>query len=331
MRRLVSEKVLKGGSLNCTALRSYDDGVSVVRKSVSRNSDREYGFVRWYSQFKRLQRYDAVFPGLFPHLVEVGKDESNAFFDMEYIDGAVDVKRWLSEPQSDTDIRSLHEGVWRAMDSMHEYTTFESYGGSLSLYFEEEVGQRLRDAMTHVPFRRFCEYDTIIINGERCESLLRNLDWLRDTFSRLRLDRECYTHGNATLENILYVPSTRRVVFIDPYEENVVDCREAEYSQILQCSNQLYGFINDRAVKVSGNEVAFEEQIPLAFHSFNTLFLSELKRRLSAEGMLIVRLLEASQFTRMLPFKVLAGHMDKAMYFYGVACRLVQSIRREVV
>ena len=331
MRRLVSETVLKGGSLNRTAVRSYDDGVSVVRKSVSRNGDREYGFVRWYSQFKRLQRYNTVFPGLFPHLVEVGKDDSSAFFDMEYIDGAVDVKRWLSEPQSDTDIRRLHECLWHAMDSLHEYATFESYDGSLGLYFEEEVGQRLRDAMTHAPFRRFCENDTIVIDGERYESLLRNVDWLRDTFSRFRLDRECYTHGNATLENILYVPSTGRVVFIDPYEENVVDCREAEYSQILQCSNQFYGFINDRAVKVSGNEVAFEGQIPPAFRSFNALFLAELRRRLPTEGMLIVRLLEASQFTRMLPFKILAGHEDKAMYFYGVACRLVQLIRREMI
>jgi hypothetical protein len=133
-----------------------------------------------------------------------------------------------------------------------------------------------------------------------------------------------------TLENILYVPSDGRVVFIDPYEENVVDCREAEYSQVLQCSNQLYGYINDREVTVQDNVVAFEGQIPPAYRCFNDLFLAELKQRLPAERRLLVRLLEASQFTRMLPFKVLAGHVDKAMYFYGVASRLVQSIQKEM-
>jgi len=329
MRKLVSEKVLKGGSLNRTTLRCHDDGVVIVRKSVSRLSDREYGFVRWYSQFKRLQRYGNVFPDLFPRLIAVGKDEASAFFDMEYIDGAVDAKQWLSDNQSDRDISRFHDELWRVLDRVHEHTTFESFDRSLGLYFEEEVAQRLSDAMTHEPFRRFCGSDTIIVDGESCESLLMNLDWLRDTFSRRVLDKECYTHGNVTLENVLYVPSTGRVVFIDPYEENIVDCREAEYSQVLQCSNQFYGFINDRKVTVRGNAVAFEGEVPSAFHSFNALFLAELRKRLTPEGMLIVRLFEASQFTRMLPFKVLAGQVDKAMYFYGVACRLVQSIRRE--
>jgi hypothetical protein len=249
---------------------------------------------------------------------------------MEYIDGAIDAKHWLSEPRSEADIRQFHAGIWRAMDRMHELAIFKTYDGSLHLYFEEEVAQRLKDAMTHAPFRRFCENDYIVVDNERCKSLLYNLDWLRDLFSRLRLDRECYTHGNVTLENILYVPSDGRVVFIDPYEENVVDCREAEYSQVLQCSNQLYGYINDREVTVQDNVVAFEGQIPPAYRCFNDLFLAELKQRLPAERRLLVRLLEASQFTRMLPFKVLAGHVDKAMYFYGVASRLVQSIQKEM-
>lgn len=330
MRHLESETILKGGSLNRTTLRRYDDGKSVVRKSISRTSDREYGFVRWYSQLKRLQRYDTIFPGLFPRLIGVGSEKAVAFFDIEYIDGAIDAKCWLSESPSNEDILRFHDGLWCAMDKMHNHSSFNTYDGSLGLYFEEEIIQRLNDASEHESFKRFCENDYIVVDGKQCKSLQQNFDWLRNTFNRIQLNRECYTHGNVTLENILYLPSTGRIIFIDPYEENVIDCREAEYSQILQCSNHCYGFINDHKVTVRDNVVAFEGQVPSAFRWFNERFLIALRERLPPERILTVKLLEASQFTRMLPFKVLAGHLDKAMYFYGVASWLVESIRKEM-
>ena len=130
-----------------------------------------------------------------------------------------------------------------------------------------------------------------------------------------------------TLENILLVPATGRMYFIDPYEENVVDCREAEYSQVLQCSKHHYGVVNDGTVRVQGREVAFQGAAPPALVAFNAAFEDRLDRRLTPSQLTLMRLLEASQFTRMLPFKLAIGELDKAKYFYTLASSLVQRLR----
>ena len=64
------EKIkLKGGSLNNTYL-IHSDNFSYIRKSVSLVENREYGFQRWYSQLKKLQRYSVLYPELFPKVLK---------------------------------------------------------------------------------------------------------------------------------------------------------------------------------------------------------------------------------------------------------------------
>lgn len=43
---------LKGGSLSNTELHEID-GVRYVKKKINLIKEREYGFVRWYSQLKK--------------------------------------------------------------------------------------------------------------------------------------------------------------------------------------------------------------------------------------------------------------------------------------
>ena len=47
----------KGGSLSSTLL-MQDNKDMFVRKTVSLVENREYGYQRWYSQLKKLQRYE---------------------------------------------------------------------------------------------------------------------------------------------------------------------------------------------------------------------------------------------------------------------------------
>lgn len=57
---------LKGGSLSKTyRLPQYN----IVRKEVSRTENREYGFVRWYSQLMKLQHYNQIYPAYFQKLL----------------------------------------------------------------------------------------------------------------------------------------------------------------------------------------------------------------------------------------------------------------------
>ena len=51
---------LKGGSLSSTYLMENEKG-KFVRKMVSTKENREYGYMRWYSQMKKIQRYNTDF------------------------------------------------------------------------------------------------------------------------------------------------------------------------------------------------------------------------------------------------------------------------------
>ena len=56
---------LKGGSLSSTDV-VIENNVCLVRKSISATSEREFGFTRWYGQYKKMQRLSDKFPDLVP-------------------------------------------------------------------------------------------------------------------------------------------------------------------------------------------------------------------------------------------------------------------------
>lgn len=326
---IVKEQVLKGGSLNKTAILTFADGSKVVRKSIDRRTNREYGFVRWYSQMKRLQRYEQMFPGLFPKVIDVGSEGDAAYFDMPFFDDAVDLKKFLVEENPTAEeIKAMHKALWVAMDRMHS-VTLPTPRSALGLYFQEEVAQKLKDAMAHEAFSSFAEQSTIIHCGEDVPSLLSTMDVLQDAFCSAEVSSECFTHGNVTLENVMYRKDQKEIIFIDPYDENIVDCIENEYSQVLQSCHSKYGLINDREVTVDGNKTDYFGPYPEALDSFNDLFHAEMKKRLSPAVLRLVRLFEVSQFVRMLPFKVAAGDLDKAKFFYGHASKLQNDLKKE--
>ena len=325
----MQETILKGGSLNKTSILTFEDGRQLVRKSISRKENREYGFVRWYSQMKRLQHYETLFPGLFPKLLAIGVEGDAAFFDIEYFPHAIDVKTWLTRDNpSQEEIQEMHEQLWQAMDAMHSSTLLAT-PNALQLYYHEEVDQKLSDACQTLDFRHFTEQSTLEYDGVTCDSLIHHMPWYKDQFLHHNVEQECFTHGNITLENILYDTKTKRIIFIDPYDENVLDCIENEYSQILQCSKNYYGFLNDREVFVTKNRAYHNHTIPEPLKQFDTLFRARMKPLLRPESRQLVALFEISQFVRMLPFKVATGNVLHAKYFYTLASQLLHQLHQE--
>ena len=306
---------------------TFEDGKKVIRKSIDRQSEREYGFVRWYSQMKRLQRYNQLFPELFPRLLNVGALDGAAYFDIEYFAEARDVKHLLiAEEPPEQMIIKLHESLWQAMERMHSQT-LATPKNSIPLYFVEEVEQKLADAMKHENFRRFVEQDTLYYNDQECMSLARNMDWYREAFTACKVNSECWTHGNITLENVIYDPQADRIIFIDPYDENILDCRENEYSQILQCSKNYYGLINDGEVRIEENRAYFDQEVPQPLVLFDKLFRARLNLGFSDEFRRGIEMFEISQFVRMLPFKVATNDVEKAKYFYTLASNLLTNLK----
>jgi serine/threonine protein kinase len=314
---------LKGGSLNSTCLHINDDN-KFVRKTISTTANREYGYVRWYSQLKKLQRFNSLIPGYVPKVYDAGITSDGAFFDIEYIE-AKDIKTLFKENSlSRYQTERLHKSLWFAFDRLHsnKYTPNSS---SLKLYFQEEVLQKLNDARQFEEFESFYNIDSYVHNGQTFSGIKNRLD----TFSKLfneKITEECYVHGNPTLENILYDPDQDKIVFIDLYEEGIVDSQFMDYSQVLQCSNSLYGLLNDGTLKVTDNVTEFSiDPIPENLIYFNELFNDELKYRYTPNYKL-VKLFEATQFFRMLPFKCHSGNIEAAKFFYVHACDLVNKL-----
>ena len=79
-------KDLKGGSLSNTELHKIDD-VYYIKKRINLVKEREYGFVRWYSQLKKTQRFSVDFPDIFPKIIDVSYETNDAILTLEYMEG----------------------------------------------------------------------------------------------------------------------------------------------------------------------------------------------------------------------------------------------------
>jgi hypothetical protein len=313
---------LKGGSLSNTSL--YEGGnKKFVRKSIDTKRNREYGYVRWYSQLKKLQLFGET--GLFPKVLGVGTTDKSAYFDIEYLEGYRDIKTILTEDTMTHDvIEKINEAVWCSFDNLHR-KMYLPIKGAGSLYFKEEVLQKLTDAFKYKKFYNFYEnglLDSFEYNGQITHGIQNFMPELENFFNELNLTTEETIHGNPTLENMMYSFKEDRVMFIDPYEESCLDSRLLDYSQVLQCSRSHYGYITDRGVTVVGPSVGYHGSIPNNFIVFNKLF----EDRIDPSDKKTIDVLEATQFIRMLPFKCAAGETEKAMFFYVHACHLLSKI-----
>ena len=109
----------------------------------------------------------------------------------------------------------------------------------------------------------------------------------RSTRSRdaYRNTTETFSHGNLTLENILYQPNSNTITLIDPYEENVIDSALADYSQILQSCNSKYEIYNARTPTISGNRITCEIPSYAGLDQFNDRFWTYLRGRFTTDDL----------------------------------------------
>lgn len=329
MQTTFTKTRLKGGSLSGTYLCTPSDGPSFVRKEVSLVKNREFGFQRWYSQLKRMQRYSVLFPGNFPKLLDYGRADDMAYFDMEYVPESSTVHEWLLTNPSESAIDQMFEALFRMMDGMYE-TRIASTRAPIDLYIYEEIEQKMKSCEDNARFREMASFPTVVFNGQEVAGLatmLRTLQQIaRTAYSNTT---ETWSHGNLTLENILYQPSANRIILIDPYEENVIDSALADYSQVLQSCNSKYEIYNAAAPTIRGNRVEVSIDVYPGLEYFNDRFWKFLRERCSSDDITIIRLLEVSQFARMLPFKMEIDE-DKMLFFYTLGSQLLHELEQDL-
>ena len=319
-----SKKLLRGGSLASTSIIETDVG-SYVRKEVNIKSNREYGYQRWYSQLKRLQRYNVLFPNLFAEVVRYGINDDSALFDLRYYENAVNCFEYFSKCKNRMHfykVRTLVTQITDGMEKMHS-VKIKSCTDSLDLYFEEEIKRKIEDCLHDNEFYNFYKKDDIVFNGKKIKSFKYLIDEYEE-FGKAHytLPMESYTHGNITLENIIYDEDKDTIVFIDPYEENIIDNCYNEYSQLLQSCNSHYEIYNSLNIESFEN---IDLDVPYGIEKFNQLFHSYMESSMTESQIKVVKYFEISQFIRMLPFKLNVDR-KKMFLFYSLASHLTNKL-----
>ena len=320
----IEKTKLKGGSLSSTYLIEEGDK-KFIRKCVSLTKDREYGYVRWYSQLKKLQRLESDLPGLFPKVLNVSYDDGEAYFDLEYLSNHKNLFEILTDKKlSLNEVEKIHHAFVTGLRAIHKFSYRPNSGAPL-LYFIEEVEQKIEDARKNDKFNSFYERGTYEFKSAITHGLNNYLDELKNYFSELKLESEEHIHGNPTLENTMYSFKDNSIVFIDPYEESIIDTKFLDYAMVLQSSRSHYELYNSATVSYREHTVMPYiniKRIPEPLEYFNQLFESTIKK----EDKMLIDVLEATQFIRMLPFKCAAGHVSHAKYFYIHACHLLRNL-----
>ena len=316
----MSKILYKGGSLSSTYKLTSPEKVVVV-KQVSRRLEREYGFVRFYSQLKKHIRLYSLYPELFPEVLNVDSDDSSVFLEMEWLEGYIDLKSYFVSQSPLINPSYIASLVFDGLSIVHSQC-YRKIQGLSKLFYHEEICQKICDAQeSSMDFNLFTHQDYFLLNGSKVLNTLSDPSFILNTlkgFTFMEMD----IHGNPTLENIMYNPESRQIKFIDPYEESIVDNKVHDFSMVLQCSNSHYGILNDSSLEISGNSVTSNVMIPESLTLFNDSFLNLIDQ----QDLIHSLLFEAFQFVRMLPFKVKANKISHAKYFYVYACALIQKV-----
>lgn len=316
---------LKGGSLSGTYL-IEEDGFSFVRKEVSLSINREYGFQRWYSQLKKMQRYSVLFPGIFPKILKYGHVNDLAYFDMEYLKDFVTGFEFLKSTNDYVKIVSFFNSLVVLMQKMHQ-VKIESNQEAILFYIEEEVNKKIADCYANVAFSNFLKHDYALFNGQQIPSFITQLEkFKQQMFDLYQNQKETFTHGNLTLENILYNPEQNKMIFIDPYEENIIDSSLCDCSQILQSCSSKYEILNDTTPIIKDNSVDVDIFKFEGLEIFHNMFNKYLCANYGENQYKLIKLFEISQYLRMLPFKMVVDE-NKMILFYTLASKLFFDIQ----
>jgi|TARA_B100001093_G_scaffold351494_1_gene335985 hypothetical protein len=316
-------KYFKGGSLSGTFVIKKKRKL-IVRKQVSLDHNREFGFQRWLSQLKKIQYYNSRIKNIFPDILDSGTLNQKTYFDIEYFKNYHNCFETLNHKKK-IDTKKLLTKILNKSNKLYRIK-IPTVKNNIQLYFEEEINQRVKVLKRKIN-KNFFKNSHIYYNDEKVLHLHYQLKFLREIFlNHSNLINETFVHGNLTLENILY--NGENVIFIDPYEENYIDTIYNDYSQILQSCNSNYESLNCSKFKVKKNEIFVNFKISKNMHSFNKLFKKYLLNKYNFNEIILIRAFEVSQFIRMIPFKI-AVNENKAILFYGLACKLIKDLKND--
>ena len=317
-------KIYKGGSLSSTKLIEHYELGKFVCKEVSTEMNREYGFVRFNSQIKRHQFLFSKDNSLYPRIIKVGIDNNRqkAYCIYEFKENFIPLIDYLNNPNlKKKDVEKTAINTKSALDKIHSIeNNFEDPDGSLNYYVEEEMIRPLNT------YKDILNENELIFQEEEVVKTSKLVDKIKITLEKIKnFPQSCFIHGNSTLENILIDPKTHKICFIDLYDETYFNSAISDFSQILQCSKYFYGL----KMRENTNNKSYEKRLhfsllrgPKNMIIFNNIFEKLIINEKIDKT--LFSLMCASQFTRLLPFRIKSKDFHNAKYFYSLASHILK-------
>lgn len=312
-------KTYKGGSLSSTTLIEHPLFGKVVCKEVSTEKNREYGFVRFNSQIKRHLLLSSIEKSLYPKILQVGINNKlqKAFCIYEFKENFIPLIDFLnSRDLNDKQVENAVINTKLSLDKIHNFkSNFNDPPGTLNYYVEEEMIRPL------ITYKAILDQDKLIFENRDVTKTEIFIEKIRNKLEKIKdSPKTTYVHGNSTLENILINPLTLNICFIDVYDETYLNSPVSDYSQILQCSKYFYG-LKMREPKIE-NQITNLFNFKLVKGPYNLTLFNKFFEKLIFHEMIsehLISLMCASQFTRLLPFRIQSGDLYNAKYFFSLA------------
>ena len=229
---------------------------------------------------------------------------------------------FLMTNPSEEEVGELFHRIVDSVAVLHR-KQLHSVPGAIVLYLREKVFRKMQlCADTSPGMHEHIMQQKVKFNGESVPGFYSVFGKYATALQKLHDElalSECFVHGNLTLENILY-DDVGHILFIDPYEENIIHSQAMDFSQLFQSGRGFYelhmrewGNFNHR-----GEEFILPRGTPVGLHRFFCVMTDWGNEQKGEAWMDYVRLLEISQFIRMLPFKLL-HNLEQAKFFYSYA------------
>lgn len=304
-------KELKGGSLSKTAVVQNEKDF-FVRKKISISMEREYGLVRWQSQIRKLQILYNNFPKNTLPIIKIGAESDFYFFDIPYLKNSDNLYEALKNGVSP---KIISEKIINLIKLMAD-NKYISNNGSLYVYILEEIKSPILKAL------KVNEENKLNLNDNEKKLLqakllnsLQKIDNIANKYKDVKL-HECITHGNLTLENLLWDYSNNNIFFIDPYGETYCETILGDISQLLQSSASGYEFVSQLCDSENFNIIEYpNKKIPNFLKEFSKELILGIENEIWYSKDTLT-LLHASQFTRMFPFKFVNNPRQGALFIY---------------
>lgn len=303
-------KELKGGSFSKTVVME-ENGKKFVRKFISKNINREYGLVRWHSQIRKLQiMTQAIGSENAPKILGLGFQDSNYYYDIEYLEGSKNMLDYLMDPQKNIKVSTAFNNLFDVIEN-YKKINFGSVKGSFSLFVEEEIVSVLKRVLVDSSIGCLSQDEKNDVK-KLCIKAFELIELNKSYLTKLELV-ETLTHGNLTLENTM-IDSSGQIKLIDLYAETYCESWLGDVSQLMQSCIGDYELINDldeNAFSCLFTEICITKNS--SYEEFKRL-LNKFISKLNHDERVALEVFYATQFIRMFPFKI-EKTPRKAFYF----------------